>query len=68
VKAAADVYTPVTAEVTEVNEALKDKPESVNQSPFTDGWMVKVKISDPTELKDLLTAEQYAAEVNAATK
>ena len=59
VKAASDVYAPVTGEVTEVNERLRDNPELVNSDPYGDGWMIKVRVSDVSELDDLMTAEEY---------
>ncbi|MES9937345.1 MAG: glycine cleavage system protein GcvH [Sedimenticola sp.] len=59
VKAASDVYSPVTGEVIGVNEALADAPETVNEDAFGDGWMFKVRLNDATELEDLLGAEAY---------
>jgi glycine cleavage system H protein len=59
VKAVSDVYAPVGGTVTEVNEALSDAPETINQDPFGAGWMVRVQIADPTEADGLMTAEQY---------
>merc|ERR1712008_385416 len=56
VKAASDVYSPVSGEVLETNPALEDNPALVNSSPFEDGWMMKVKMSDPSELDTLLSA------------
>lgn len=61
VKAASDVYSPVSGEVTEVNEALDGAPETINEDAFGGGWMFKVKLSDPAELDALLDAEAYAA-------
>jgi glycine cleavage system H protein len=61
VKAASDVYMPVTGEVLEINEALDDSPELVNKDPFGAAWFVRVRISDPAELDGLLDAEGYAA-------
>ena len=60
VKAASDVYSPVTGEVTEVNEALADAPETINSDAFGEGWMFKVRLSDETELEELLNADGYA--------
>jgi glycine cleavage system H protein len=60
VKAASDVYSPVSGEVIAVNEALADAPETVNQDAFGDGWLFQVKLSDPAQLEDLLDAEAYA--------
>lgn len=65
VKAASDIYAPVTGEVVEVNGELSDAPEIVNQHPYTDGWMYKIKIADPAELDDLLSAADYDAAVEA---
>ncbi len=59
VKAAADVYMPVSGIVTEVNEDLLDAPELVNSDPYGDAWMVKIELSDPDQVKDLLDAEAY---------
>ena len=60
VKAASDVYAPVTGEVIEVNEALVDAPETINSDPYGDGWMMKMKLSDAGELGELLDADAYA--------
>ncbi len=59
VKAASDIYAPVTGEVVEVNEDLEDSPELVNSDAFGDGWMFKVKVEDVSELENLLDAEGY---------
>ncbi len=61
VKAASDIYSPITGEVIAVNEALEDAPETVNSSPYDDGWFYKVKPADLTELDDALDADGYAA-------
>jgi glycine cleavage system H protein len=63
VKAAADVYMPVTGTITEVNEALVDTPELVNSNPYGEAWMVKFKLSDPSQLDDLLNAKDYMKSV-----
>lgn len=60
VKAVSDLYSPVSGEVTEANEALKDSPATVNKDPYGAGWMAKIKISDPAELNNLLDAAAYA--------
>ncbi|MCW8944456.1 MAG: glycine cleavage system protein GcvH [Sedimenticola sp.] len=60
VKAASDVYSPVSGEVIAVNEALADAPETVNQDAFGDGWLFQVKLSDSAQLNDLLDAEAYS--------
>jgi glycine cleavage system H protein len=60
VKAASDIYSPISGEVLEINKALVDSPEIVNVEPYETGWIYKVKPSDKTELDDLLNAETYA--------
>lgn len=59
VKAASDAYAPVSGEIVEVNSALEDSPELVNTDPYGDGWMYRMQMSDPSELDDLLSAEEY---------
>ncbi|MCD6102767.1 MAG: glycine cleavage system protein GcvH [Thermotogaceae bacterium] len=59
VKAASDVYAPVSGKVVEVNTALEDKPEIVNKDAEGEGWLVKIEIIDPAELEDLLDEEDY---------
>lgn len=59
VKAASDVYAPVSGEVVEVNAQLEDSPELVNSDPYGDGWFFRVKLSDPSELNDMLDADAY---------
>ena len=61
VKAASDIYSPVSGEVIAVNELLEDEPETINSSPYDDGWFFKVKISDPSELEGLYDAAAYDA-------
>lgn len=61
VKAVSDLYAPVSGAVTEVNDALRDTPELINEDPYGEGWIVKVAMSDPGELDGLMTAEEYAA-------
>ena len=65
VKAASDVFSPLTGEVVAVNEALVDAPETLNQDPYGDGWIFKMKVGDPTELADLLDAAGYAEVLEA---
>ncbi len=60
VKAASDIYSPVSGEITEVNEALIDDPQLVNTAPFDDGWIYKMTINDERDLDELLNAEAYA--------
>lgn len=59
VKAASDIYAPVSGEIVEVNEELEDSPELINEEPYDGGWIAKVKLSDPTELENLKDAEEY---------
>ena len=59
VKAVSDVYAPLSGEVTEVNPELSDNPEKINQDPYGDGWMVKVKLADPSEADQLMDAAAY---------
>ena len=59
VKAASDVFAPISGEVIEVNETLADEPGQVNESPETNGWFCKIKISNAGELDDLMNAEAY---------
>jgi glycine cleavage system H protein len=59
VKAVSDVFAPLSGEVTEVNEALSDAPEKINEDPYGDGWLVKVKLSDPSEVESLLDVAAY---------
>jgi glycine cleavage system H protein len=59
VKAVSDVFAPLSGEVTEVNEALSDSPENINEDPYGEGWMVKVKLSDPSEADSLMDAGAY---------
>ena len=61
VKAVSDVYAPVSGTVVEVNEQLKQSPEVINEDPYGNGWMVRVTMSDATQLDQLMTAEQYRA-------
>jgi glycine cleavage system H protein len=63
VKAASDIYAPVGGEVIEVNTALSSDPALVNQSPYEQGWIFKLKISDPNELSSLLDAAAYSAKL-----
>jgi glycine cleavage system H protein len=59
VKAVSDVIAPLSGEVTEVNEGLSGSPENVNEDPYGEGWMVRVKLSDPSETDDLMDADAY---------
>jgi glycine cleavage system H protein len=59
VKAVSDVYAPMSGEVTEVNDAVAESPETINSDPYGDGWLVKVKLADPSEGDSLMSAEEY---------
>ena len=59
VKTVSDLYMPVDGEIVEVNPALEDSPELVNSEPFEGGWMIRVKLSNPAQLDDLMSADQY---------
>lgn len=64
VKAASDVYMPISGEIMEVNEVLNDAPETINDSPFDDGWLFKVKPSAAVELEELMDADAYQTEID----
>jgi glycine cleavage system H protein len=64
VKAASDIYAPVSGEIVEINEALTDTPEIVNSAPYTEGWLYRIRISDVSELDKLLSADEYAAQAH----
>jgi glycine cleavage system H protein len=59
VKAVSELFSPVSGEVVEVNEALADNPALVNTDPWGDGWMIRIKVSDATEVDELMSAEEY---------
>lgn len=59
VKAASDLYMPVGGEIAAVNDLLKDTPETINESPFENGWIIKIKATDTSELDGLMSAAQY---------
>ena len=61
VKAASDLFSPVSGEVVEVNDGLVDAPEAVNEDPYEAAWMIKVKLADPSEVDGLMDAAAYAA-------
>ena len=60
VKAASDIYSPITGEVIEVNESLLDSPETVNESPYELGWFFKIRMENEAELDDLMNSETYS--------
>ena len=59
VKTVSDLYMPISGKVLEFNESLETNPEKVNDNPYEDGWMIKIKISDASELEELLSPEDY---------
>ncbi len=61
VKTVSDLYMPLDGKVVEFNQALEDTPELVNSQPFGDGWMIRIKMSDPAQLEELLSADEYRA-------
>jgi len=64
VKTVSDLFLPLSGEIVEFNEALEDAPENVNSDPYGDGWMIKVKFSDASQIDTLLSAEDYKAVIN----
>jgi glycine cleavage system H protein len=64
VKAVSDVYAPMSGEVVEVNTGLKETPETINDDPYGEGWLVKVKLSDPAEAEQLMDAKAYEASLS----
>lgn len=63
VKAASDIYAPISGEIVAVNEDLEDSPEMVNNDPYGDGWLFKIKADDENELNNLLDADAYSASI-----
>ena len=59
VKTVSDLYMPLSGEIIEFNDSLEDEPEKVNEDPYGEGWMIKIKLSDTSELDDLLSADEY---------
>jgi glycine cleavage system H protein len=59
VKAVSDLFAPISGSVLEVNDTLPDSPETINEDPYGDGWMIKVQMTDKDELKDLMSSEDY---------
>ena len=64
VKSVSELFAPVTGEIVAVNDALSDSPETVNQDPHAEGWMIKVRLEDPSELDELMSSEDYEAFVS----
>jgi glycine cleavage system H protein len=65
VKAVSDVFAPLSGEVVEVNAALSENPEKINDDPYGEGWLVKVKLSDPSETESLMSVSDYEASLDA---
>jgi glycine cleavage system H protein len=68
VKAVSDLFAPVTGSIAEVNPQLEEEPELVNSDPYEDGWMIKITMSDASELNDLLDADEYKTFVEEESK
>ncbi|MDZ7721374.1 MAG: glycine cleavage system protein GcvH [candidate division KSB1 bacterium] len=64
VKAVSDLFSPVSGKVVEINESLADDPEAVNRDPYGDGWMVRIELSNPSELDDLMDAPAYQEKIS----
>jgi glycine cleavage system H protein len=65
VKTVSDLFMPASGEIIEVNEKIADSPELINSDAFGDGWLIKVKLSDPGELNDLLSSSEYAKQIES---
>ena len=65
VKTVSDLFLPLSGEIVEFNESLEDEPEKVNTDPYGDGWMIKIKISDPSEVDGLMSADDYKELIGA---
>ncbi|WP_298761469.1 glycine cleavage system protein GcvH [uncultured Psychroserpens sp.] len=65
VKTVSDLFLPLSGEITEFNESLEDEPEKVNSDPYGDGWMIKIKFSDASQIDSLLSADDYKALIGA---
>tara|TARA_B110000483_G_C18168788_1_gene532427 strand:- start:1653 stop:2033 length:381 start_codon:yes stop_codon:yes gene_type:complete len=64
VKTVAELYAPISGEIVAINESLEDEAETINSSPYSEGWIVKIKVNDPSEFEALLTAEQYKEHIS----
>ena len=64
VKAVSDLFSPLSGKITEVNTILQDQPELINQDPYDKGWMIKIEISEPSELKSLMSPEDYKKHIS----
>ena len=65
VKSVSDVYAPLSGEITDVNGEIESSPESVNKKPYTDGWLFKIKLSDPSEVEKLMDSKTYKTTVGS---
>ncbi len=65
VKTVSDLFLPLSGTIVEFNESLEDEPEKVNSDPYGEGWMIKVKISDPSEVESLMSADEYKELIGA---
>ena len=65
VKTVSDLYSPCNGKVTEINSGLEDQPEVINSDPYGEGWIIKVEVSDPSELDELLDGTSYQAQISA---
>ncbi len=65
VKAAFDIYAPASGEVVEINEELEDSPECINEDPYGAGWIIKIHLSNPSELDNLMSVDEYRAKLEA---
>lgn len=68
VKSVSDIFSPVSGEIEGVNESLKDKPENINQTPYDEGWIAEIRISDGNELQNLMSSAQYLEYLEAKKK
>jgi glycine cleavage system H protein len=68
VKASSEIFSPLSGKIAEVNEPLLDSPETVNEDPYDEGWMIKIEISKPAELEDLLDSAAYEAYIKEESK
>ncbi len=64
VKTVAELFSPVGGEIVEVNSKLEDEPEIINNDPYNEGWMIKIKITNPCELDDLLSPKEYKSQIS----
>ncbi|MEF8848070.1 MAG: glycine cleavage system protein GcvH [Candidatus Thermoplasmatota archaeon] len=63
VKSVSEIYSPISGEITNINEKLEEEPETINENPYDEGWLVEIEIEDESELEDLLSSDEYKEEV-----